>query len=280
MRILYRSLSSLLSAVLVLGPSLEGQIPAAPNEVGVQELHLRPTDDTLAEYPIGSTYGPGIVIEVTDQANKPVPGAAVTFRFPGTGATGTFADGSSVAVEYTDVAGHAAFRNIRWNTTPGTLLLRVTVTKGIVHAGILVEQKLGAAQPGVLQQQSAPIQPALQPVAAGAQAPPQIGAPQVAVNPASAQSAIRPQPAQTLYPAPQNVASRNPGEPSVLITNDPGAHSGARGSSKKWLWIALIGAGAGAGAVLAMGKAHVGSSSSGSGSGVSIGTPSVSIGHP
>ena len=105
---------------------MQAQIPAPPSEAGLQELHLHPSDDTVAEYAAGSTYGPGMVIEVTDQKNNPVPGAAVTFRFPDTGASGSFADGSHVGVAYTDAAGHAAFRNIRWNTMPGTLLVRVT----------------------------------------------------------------------------------------------------------------------------------------------------------
>jgi hypothetical protein len=290
MRILSRSLSALLSALLVFGPSMQAQIPAPPSDSGLQQLHLHPSDDTVAEYAAGSTYGPGMVIEVTDQKNNPVPGAAVTFRFPDTGASGSFADGSHVGVAYTDVAGHAAFRNIRWNTMPGTLLVRVTATKGIVHAGILVEQKLAAAEPQRIQYPAATTPPPASPVPAApapaaSQAPaqgrpPQIAAPQVTINTAAAQPVMRPQPGQPLYAAPQGVSPHITGEPSVQITNGPDVRSGAHGSSKKWLWIALIGAGAGAGAVLAMGKAHVGSGSSGSGTGVSIGPPSVSIGHP
>ena len=286
MRILSRLLSSLLSAVLVFGPSLQAQIPAASGEGGIQELHLHPTDDTVAEYAAGSSYGPGMVIEVTDQRNSPVPGAAVTFRFPDTGASGTFADGSHVAVQYTDAAGHAAFRNIRWNTMPGTLLVRVTATKGIVHAGILVEQKLAAAEPQNIHYPVPTAPPPASPApavprpAATTQAPPpQIAAPQVTINTAAAQPAMRPQPGQPSAP-PQSISPRAAGEPSVQITNGPNVHSGAHGASKKWLWVALIGAGAGAGAVLAMGKAHGGSGSSGTASGVSIGTPSVSIGRP
>lgn len=280
MSILSRSLSSLLSVVLVLGPSLQAQIPGTPSEAALQELHLRPTDDTLAEYAAGSSYGPGMVIEVTDQRNAPVAGAAVTFRFPEIGSTGAFADGSRVAVAYTDAAGHAAFRNIQWGNTPGTLLLRVTVTKGIVHAGILVEQKLTASAARVPQYAAVPVEPQRSVVP-----PVQVAAPQVSIGSAAAvqpvQPAARPQPGQPLYAASQSMAAPLPAEPSISITNTSGARSGAR-SSKKWLWVALIGAGAGAGAVLAMGKAHVGSTSSStsSGSGVSIGTPGISIGHP
>jgi hypothetical protein len=279
MSILSRSLSSLLSVVLVLGPSLQAQIPGTPSEAAIQELHLRPTDDTLAEYAAGSSYGPGMVIEVTDQRNAPVLGAAVTFRFPETGSTGAFADGSRVAVAYTDAAGHAAFRNIQWGNTPGTLLLRVTVTKGIVHAGILVEQKLTASAARV-PQYAVPLEPQRSVVP-----PVQVAAPQVSIGSAAAvqpmEPVARPQPGQPQYAASQGIAAPLPAEPSVSITNTSGARSGAR-SSKKWLWVALIGAGAGAGAVLAMGKAHVGSTSSStsSGSGVSIGTPGISIGHP
>jgi hypothetical protein len=282
MRTLSRLLSSSLSALLVFGPSLQAQIPAPSSEGGIQELHLHPSDDTVAEYAAGSIYGPGMVIQVTDQRNNPVPGAAVTFRFPETGASGSFADGSHVAVQYTDAAGHAACRNFRWNTIPGTLLVRVTATKGIVHAGILVEQKLAPAeaQPVQYPAATAPSAQAVQ-APAGTQAPPpQIAAPQVTINTAAAQPVLRPQPGQPLSAPPQALSPRLAGEPSIQITNGPNVHSGAHGSSKKWLWIALIGAGAGAGAVLAMGAAHGGSGSSGTGAGVSIGTPSVSIGHP
>jgi hypothetical protein len=295
MRILSRSLSSLLSAVLVFGPSMQAQIPASPSEGALQQLHLHPSDDTVAEYAAGSTYGPGMVIEVTDQKNNPVPGAAVTFRFPDTGASGSFADGSHVGVAYTDAAGHAAFRNIRWNTMPGTLLVRVTATKGIVHAGILVEQKLAGAEPPTIQYPAAttpppaasPVPAAPAPAASQAVSqapartrPPQIATPQVTINTAAARPVMRPQPGQPLYAPPESVSRQVTGEPSVQITNAPDIRSGAHGSSKKWIWVALIGAGAGAGAVLAMGKAHVGSGSGGSGTGVSIGPPTVSIGHP
>jgi hypothetical protein len=294
MRTLSRLLSLSLSALLVFGPPLQAQTPSPSIEGGLQELHLHPSDDTVAEYAAGSTYAPGMIIEVTDQKNTPVPGAAVTFRFPDTGASGSFADGSRVAVQYTDAAGRAAFRNIRWNTVPGTLLVRVTATKGIVHAGILVEQKLAAAEPQSAPNAAAPYAAPRYPAAgAPASAPaapvpatttqassPHIAAPQVTINTAAAQPVLRPQPGQPLSAPTQGLSPRVSGEPSIQITNEPNVHSGAHGSSKKWLWIALLGAGAGAGAVLAMGAAHGGSGSSGTGAGVSIGPPSVSIGHP
>ncbi len=312
MSIFSRSLSSLLSAVLVFGPYLGAQTPAGAGDNSVQELHIRPADNTLSEYPAGSIYDKGIAVEITDQQNSPVSGVAVTFRLPESGATGVFGDGNRIAVAYTDSNGQAAVRNIQWGNTAGTLLLRITATKGIVHAGILMEQKLGAPA-----SRAAIVEvPATPPARATASAPeaagspvaePQVSTPHVSISnaparkPAVRQAAAPANPAQQVespQQEPPQIGQPQPGQPgasvqkaqnqtprtaqpSVLITNAPTERTGARSSSsKKWLWIALIGAGAAGGAVAAMGKSHSAAAPSTPAAGITIGTPSVSIGHP
>jgi hypothetical protein len=72
-------------------------------------------------------------------------------------------------------------------------------------------------------------------------------------------------------------------EPTVQITtNRPVQLTGASGKSKKWLWIGIGGAAAAGMALAFVGKGGAGSGSPGTpgAPSLSIGTPSVSIGHP
>ena len=136
-----------LSAVLVFGPYFGAQTPAGAGDNSVQELHSQGRQTTLCRNtPAGShfTTKESLSRSLINKTGPQVSGVAVTFRLPESGAAGVFGDGNRIAVAYTDSNGQAAVRNIQWGNTAGTLLLRITATKGIVHAGILMEQKLGA----------------------------------------------------------------------------------------------------------------------------------------
>ena len=270
MSIICRHIAALLSALLVLGPALEAQLPAASPDQSIQELHLRVVEGGGTEYRTGSLSDKSVVVAVTDGKGSPVPGVAVLFRLPGEGATGAFTDGTRVTIAYSDMQGLATISNIQWGSTPGPVVLRITATKDTAHAGVLVPEMLTANGGGSKHAKRAAEIP--QPMAK----PAQLKAMPVAQEPVPEPARLQPsvEPAEATAPRPAEL-------PSVSVVTDPkeSVHSG----SKKWIWIALIGAGAAAGAFVAAGRSHS-SPGAGSGSGsstpVTIGGPTVSIGRP
>ena len=196
----------------------------------------------------------GFVVQVSDSAGAAVQDAAVAFRLPDSGPTGTFTDGTHSAVVYTGADGRAYVTGIHWNDIAGPVAIRITATKGILHAGILFEQTLTGnalllkpAQPAVSQ----PVAKTLPPSA-------EIAAP---------------------HPTSTQIATPPKAEPSVSITSASPGDSVHHGGKAKWLILAAVIAGAGAGVAMA-GKGKSNSASSGNTSALSIGSPSVGIGHP
>lgn len=94
----------------------------------------------------GITYQPGtratrgITVLVTDEAGKPVNMAAVSFRLPDQGATGTFSSGLRTEVVTTGPDGRASVWGMKWNNTPGTVQVRITAVKDQARAGIISTQ--------------------------------------------------------------------------------------------------------------------------------------------
>ena len=93
----------------------------------------------------------GISVQVTDEAGKPVDGAAVSFRLPDEGPSGVFASGLRTEVVTTKADGRATIWGMQWNKTPGQLEIRITAVKDQARAGIVSSQYLsdtGAAKSG------------------------------------------------------------------------------------------------------------------------------------
>lgn len=94
----------------------------------------------------GVTYQPGtratrgITVLVTDEAGQPVNMAAVSFRLPDQGATGTFSSGLRTEVVTTGPDGRASVWGMKWNSTPGTVQMRITAVKDQARAGIISTQ--------------------------------------------------------------------------------------------------------------------------------------------
>jgi hypothetical protein len=94
----------------------------------------------------GATYQPGtratrgITVLVTDEAGQPVNMAAVSFRLPDQGATGTFSSGLRTEVVTTGPDGRASVWGMKWNNTPGTIQVRITAVKDQARAGIISTQ--------------------------------------------------------------------------------------------------------------------------------------------
>jgi hypothetical protein len=70
------------------------------------------------------------VIQVVDQDQKPITGAAVVFFLPNQGPGGTFFDGTRSLTVTTDAQGRATIRGIRFNSQSGTMQIRVTASFG------------------------------------------------------------------------------------------------------------------------------------------------------
>jgi hypothetical protein len=273
MRFLFLSASLLLATAMVASP-LPAQSPADDSAPGIPapELQLRVIDSDGTSAPAGSHTKKNITIEVTDANGVPVGGAAVTFRLPDSGPSGKFADGSSASVAYTDASGRAHAGNVSWSSAAGVADIRITAAKGASHTGILFEETL---TPG----QSAQSKPPKAEVSES-ESPKQVAqlkmpAPPDSVAASSALPGDPPVAKHSLSAA--SAAAPLDQRPSVSVT---GATQGASGSHSKakWLIIAAIAIGAGAGVALAAkGKS---SSSAGQTTQLTIGSPSVSVGHP
>jgi len=267
-----KSLSSFLSLVLIpliaVSP-IRAQLPApstaAPAPAATEvTLQLRVLESSANKF----------AVEVTDGAALPTAGAAVAFRLPDTDPTGTFADGSHAAVVYTDINGRAQITGIRWSQSSGVATVRITAAKGAAHAGLIVEQPIA---PGVVPVSVAKVVP--QPVVNQ----PGVNQPGVNQPGVNQPGVLQPPPTKTVKAEPIAIAHSGASTPvapapppSVSVTNaSPGEQPH---SSKKWLVILLVAGAAGAGAAFAFkGK---GASAAPAAPSLSIGNPSVSIGHP
>lgn len=88
-------------------------------------------------YAAGSRATRGIAVQVTDETGKPVPNAAVNFRLPENGVTGTFNSGGKTEIVNTNAEGRAEVWGMQWGRTAGPLELRITASKGATRGGIV-----------------------------------------------------------------------------------------------------------------------------------------------
>lgn len=98
-----------------------------------------------ATFQPGSRATHGLTVLVTDDAGQPVDMAAVSFRLPDEGASGTFSSGLRTEVATTGPDGRASVWGMKWNSTPGTVKIRISAVKGTARAGIISTQYLSAS---------------------------------------------------------------------------------------------------------------------------------------
>ncbi len=246
-------------------------------------LRVRVVDDPGPPLP-NSTSLKGYAIQVTDSSGAPIADAAVALRLPDEGATGHFGEGLRAWVAYTDPAGLARFPVIQWEGSVGLAELRVTAAKGTTHAGLLVQQQVGAEKPAGL----------VLPAVAAAKVPKATlpPAPEIVVEtpqPSPALADTLPMPTSksgatipkdgghTLTPDSTATAQTHASAPEPQVSITSSGTGAGHGGRKKWLIIAAVGAAAGVGAVLAL-KGHSGTAATSSSS-VSIGAPTISVSH-
>jgi hypothetical protein len=272
MRILFLSASILFATGMAL--PLPAQSPAddSASAVPAPELQLRVIDSDGTSAPAGSHTKKGITIAVTDANGAPVEGAAVTFRLPDSGPSGNFADGSSVNVTYTDLSGRAHAADVSWNSSTGVADIRITAAKGTSHTGILFEETLTSSQTPQSQSPNAELRQPEHPKQTAELKLPAASESTAASSPVPGEPPVKKHP---LTPA--SAGAPLDQRPSVSVT---GATQGASvsHSKAKWFVIAAIAIGAGAGVALATkGKS---SSSAPQTTQITIGSPSISVGHP
>jgi hypothetical protein len=117
-------------------------------------LLIRIVECEGAVYSIGSRATRGITVQVTDETGKPVNNAAVVFRLPEDGPTGTFSSGMQTEAATTAADGRANVWGMQWNRTSGPLEVRITAAKGQARAGTVCGLYLSAsdsrnAEPGI-----------------------------------------------------------------------------------------------------------------------------------
>ena len=289
LKLLSPLLSILLASLLALEPVM-AQSVAAPGPTS-EALQIKVVDSSI------SAALHGLTVVISDTTGTPVRDAAVIFRLPDNGSPARFADGTLAAVTYTDADGKARAGEIRGGDAPGSISVRVTAVKGTVHAGLLFEPT--QASPAVLAplavRQSIPVEPPTPIQMPQPQSPRVSTAPQrVSISRPAIPGSL---PAvsvvngkntddngETDEDSPDtNVPSRHSLGASNLLEESPevaiSSSGAASGGHSKTKWIAVLAIAAGTGAALAF--VHKGnSSSSTSSSGVSIGSPTISVGHP
>jgi hypothetical protein len=274
MKLLSPVLSLFLIPLLVILP-LQAQLPAPDPAGSALRVLLKSQTAAVAN----SQAAAGFVVEVTDAKGAPVRDAAVAFRLPDAGVTGTFADGLHAAVVYTDAAGQAHSPAVHWGAEPGSASLRITAVKGPLHAGLLLEEAVQLeANPAT---SSAPPISTPQVVVVSVPSAPVLQAP-VPIPPTSDPPLLSPlAPAMAKPAVSKPLAVANSGAspapvpvpvPVVSITNTPNTRVR---SNKKWMILAVIAVGAGVGVALAMkGKGTTTTAPAAP----PIGAPTVSIG--
>lgn len=270
----------------VVSPNPEASVPSTPIPAESGALQIRVAEGGNSAAEVNSIVA-GYSIVVTDTSGIPVSGAAVAIRLPEDAPTGYFEDGVHSAVAYTDVSGTAKFSKIHWSSKDGVVSVMITAVKGGLHAGAVIEQNLVEHLPADSQTQ-AELQKRADPKVAGAPEqtastsplPKQAGAASAPLAPGTPVSVSSIHSGATEdQPVVRPTQTSASADPAVSVVNSPGATGGSHGS-KKWILLAVVAAGAGIGAAMALGMAGKGgSAAAASSSGVSIGAPSVSVGH-
>jgi hypothetical protein len=109
-------------------------------------LLIRIVEGEGAVYPIGSRATRGVTVQVTDETGKPVDSAAVVFRLPEDGPTGTFSSGMRTEVVTTSADGRANVWGMQWNRVTGPMEVRITAAKGQARAGTVCGLYLSASE--------------------------------------------------------------------------------------------------------------------------------------
>jgi hypothetical protein len=113
----------------------------------VATLQIRIVEGEGSILPPGSRLTRPITVEVTDEAGRPVPHAAVSFHVPDDGPGASFANGLRTMVATTGADGRASIRGLQVNRVPGRFQIRIFASKEQARAGTVSFQTVGDAPP-------------------------------------------------------------------------------------------------------------------------------------
>jgi cell division septation protein DedD len=208
----------------------------------VAVLQIKVIEGEGAVHPAGVRVSKPLTVQVTDEHGRPVAGATVSFQLPPEGPGGLFPNGLRTDLAITDAAGRATLHAVILNNTEGQFRIRITAVKDQARAGLVCYQYIGENQAAPAAEQPAP-------------------------------AIEKPAPAAPAPPASKPAAAAKERSPGVTPTTVKMSH----GVSKKWI---ILGALAAGGAAAFLGASRRGSSKTVSASTVSIGSPTITVGHP
>lgn len=111
-------------------------------------LHIRVLEGEGAIHLPASRSSRPLTVEITDEAGKPVEGAAVNFHLVEEGPGGTFANGLRTDVATTDAHGRATAHGLLWNHTAGRFSIQIVASKEQARAGMVSFQYIAeSAEP-------------------------------------------------------------------------------------------------------------------------------------
>ncbi len=144
---LLRSLLSLILCCLLGSNYPNGQLLAQAPQPGAPpaKLNLIIVEGEGAVNNVRQRVTREPIVQVEDENNRPLAGVAVVFTLPGTGASGTFANGSRVLTVLTDQNGRAAMRGFTPNNVTGKMEIRVTASSRGQTASATITQTNAAA---------------------------------------------------------------------------------------------------------------------------------------
>jgi hypothetical protein len=129
-----RAVAGALAACFAAHSALFGQDPAL--------LQIRVIEGEGAVHTVGAKASQPLVVRITDESGRPVPGASVSFRLPDEGPSGTFMTGLRTEVAPAGPDGKVAIRGIEWNRISGPVQIRITANKGEARSGTVSSQYL------------------------------------------------------------------------------------------------------------------------------------------
>jgi len=128
--------------ILLLTLLLAGSLAAQDGPRAPAALRIAVLRGAGVVHPTGSRISMPIAVEVTDQAGNPVEGAAVSFRLPAAGPSGTFSNGLTTYIVFNGKDGRAAASKVRWNDKPGMIEVRRAAGKGRARADTTIALQL------------------------------------------------------------------------------------------------------------------------------------------
>jgi len=118
----------------------------------IATLQIKVLEGEGAVHPGGARISRPLTVQVTDEAGRPVPGAAVSFQLPPEGPGGLFSNGLRTDLAITDASGRVSIHSIQLNRAGGQFRIRITAVKEQARAGIVSFQYIndkGAAPAAV-----------------------------------------------------------------------------------------------------------------------------------